>query len=71
MKEIVKELGYVYFTSDGKQFADKEKASFHQSQINYTTESKKIIERRLRMDAEKILKILICLDRIVMDSMLI
>ena len=58
MREVVKELGYIYITSDGKSFANKEKAKLHQSQINYTMESKEMIERRIEMDAEKILKTL-------------
>jgi hypothetical protein len=58
MKEVIKELGYVYITSDGTKFADKEKANVHQSQVNYVTESKEIIERRKVMNAEKILDIL-------------
>tara|TARA_R100001594_G_scaffold875_3_gene3606 strand:+ start:1215 stop:1565 length:351 start_codon:yes stop_codon:yes gene_type:complete len=58
MEKIVKELGYVYFTSDGKIFAEEAKAEFHQSQVNYSKESKEIIERRMDMNAEKILNIL-------------
>tara|TARA_R100000742_G_C4271036_1_gene89857 strand:+ start:1087 stop:1437 length:351 start_codon:yes stop_codon:yes gene_type:complete len=58
MREISKELGYVYFTSDGKIFAEKSNAEFHQSQVNYAKESQEIIVRRLSMDAERILKLL-------------
>ena len=58
MERINKELGYIYFTSDGKVFASEDKAISHQAQIDFTTESKDIIERRKEMDAEKILSIL-------------
>ena len=55
---ISKELGYVYFTSTGDVYARKEDAEKHQAEINYTKESRAIIERRLLVDSEKILKIL-------------
>jgi len=58
MEKISKELGYIYFTSDDKVFASEDKAISHQAQIDFTTESKDIIERRKEMDAEKILGIL-------------
>ena len=55
---ISKELGYVYFTSTGDIYAKKEDAERHQAEINYTKESREMIERRLLMDAEKVLEIL-------------
>jgi len=55
---ISKELGYVYFTSTGDVYARRKDAERHQSEINYTKESRKMIERRLLMSAEKILAIL-------------
>ena len=58
MKEISKELGYIYYCSDGKSFSRKDKANEHQAQINYSMESKIYIERRLKVKAEEILKIL-------------
>ena len=58
MGKINKELGYVYFSSDGKIFADKDDADVHQSQVNYSKESKNIIKRRMDMNAEKVLDIL-------------
>ena len=45
MEKISKELGYIYFTSDDKVFASEDKAISHQAQIDFTTESKDIIER--------------------------
>jgi hypothetical protein len=55
---ISKELGYVYFTSTGDVYAKREDAEKHQSEINYTKESKGMIERRLLVNAEKILELL-------------
>ena len=57
-KKIIKELGYIYYSSDGKVFASKKDAEMHQSQINYAKESKEIIERRTDMNAKLILNIL-------------
>ena len=58
MTGISKELGYVYFTSTGDVYAKRSDAEKRQSEINYTKESREIIERRLLVDSEKILKIL-------------
>ena len=58
MKEVSKELGFVYYCSDGKSFSREDKATEHQAQINYAMESKKYVERKLKMKAEEILKIL-------------
>ena len=55
---ISKELGYVYFTSTGDVYAKKEDAERHQAEINYTKESREMIERRLLVNAEKVLEIL-------------
>ena len=55
---ISKELGYVYFTSTGDIYARKKDAEKHQAEIDYAKESREIIERRLLVDAEKILEIL-------------
>ena len=58
MVEISKELGYVYFTSTGDIYAKRSEAEMRQAEINYTKESREMIERRLLVDAEKILEIL-------------
>ena len=58
MTGISKELGYVYFTSTGDVYARRKDAERHQSEINYTKESREMIERRLLVSAEKILEIL-------------
>jgi hypothetical protein len=58
VEKINKELGYIYFTSDGKMFAYEDKAKLHQAQIDFATESKETIKGRKKMDAEKILEIL-------------
>jgi|TARA_R110000824_G_scaffold116641_1_gene268191 hypothetical protein len=58
MIEISKELGYVYFTSTGEIYAKRIDAEKRQAEINYTKESREIIERRLLVDAEEILAIL-------------
>ena len=58
MVEISKELGYVYYTSTGDIYAKRSEAEMRQAEINYTKESREMIERRLLVDAEKILKIL-------------
>ena len=55
---ISKELGYVYFTSAGDVYAKRSDAERHQAEINYTKESREMIERRLLVNAEKILAIL-------------
>jgi len=55
---IIKELGYVYYTSTGDVYAKRKDAEKHQAEINYAKESKKMIERRLLMNAENIIKIL-------------
>ena len=58
MVEISKELGYVYYTSTGDIYAKRSEAEMRQAEINYTKESREMIERRLLVDAEKILEIL-------------
>ena len=58
MTGISKELGYVYFTSTGDVYAKRKDAEKHQAEINYTKESREMIERRLLASAEKILEIL-------------
>ena len=58
MTGVSKELGYVYFTSTGDVYAKRSDAEKHQSEINYAKESKQMIERRLLVEAEKVLKIL-------------
>jgi hypothetical protein len=58
IKGISKELGYIYFTSHGDVYAKLEDAEKRQSEINYTKESKEMIERRLLMNASKIIEIL-------------
>ena len=55
---ISKELGYIYFTSTGEEYAKREDAEKRQAEINYTKESREMIERRLLVDAEKIMHIL-------------
>lgn len=55
MATISKELGYVYFTSTGDVYAKLKDAEKHQAEINYTRESKQMIERRLLMSEENIL----------------
>ena len=55
---ISKELGYVYFTSTGEVYAKRSDAEKRQAEINYTKESREMIERRLLVDAEKIMHIL-------------
>ena len=55
---ISKELGYIYFTSTGEAYAKREDAEKRQAEINYTKESREMIERRLLVDAEKIMHIL-------------
>ena len=54
MATISKELGYVYFTSTGDVYAKLKDAEKHQAEINYTRESKQMIERRLLMSGEYI-----------------
>ena len=49
---ISKELGYIYFTSTGEAYAKREDAEKRQAEINYTKESREMIERRLLVDAE-------------------
>ena len=56
--KVHKDLGFVYYTSDGTIFAKQKDAEKHQGQINYVKESREIIERRLLVNAEKILAIL-------------
>ena len=58
MIKVSKELGYVYFTSTGDIYAKREDAEKRQAEINYTKESREMIERRLLMNADKILEIL-------------
>ena len=58
MSGISKELGYVYFTSNGDVYAKREDAEKRQAEISYTKESREMIERRLLVNAEKILEIL-------------
>jgi hypothetical protein len=58
MTGISKELGFVYFTSTGDVYAKRSDAEKHQAEINYTKESREMIERRLLVNAEKILEIL-------------
>ena len=58
MATISKELGYVYFTSTGDVYAKLKDAEKHQAEINYTRESRQMIERRLLMNAENLIKIL-------------
>ena len=55
---ISKELGYVYFTSTGEVYAKRSDAEKRQAEINYTKESREMIERRLLVNTEKILEIL-------------
>ena len=55
---ISKELGYIYITSTGDIYAKRKDAEKHQAEINYTKESREMIERRLLVNAEKILEIL-------------
>ena len=58
MSGISKELGYVYFTSTGEVYAKRKVAEKRQAEINFVNESREIIERRLLVNAEKILEIL-------------
>ncbi len=58
MVGVSKELGYVYFTSTGDVYAKRNDAEMRQAEINYTKESKKMIERRLLVKAEKLLELL-------------
>ena len=44
MSGISKELGYVYFTSTGDVYAKRKDAEKHQAEINYTKESREMIE---------------------------
>ena len=48
----------MYYTSTGDVYAKRKDAEKHQAEINYAKESKKMIERRLLMNAENIIKIL-------------
>ena len=58
MREVSKELGYVYITSSGDEYTRKEDAINQQAQINAVLESKKYIKRRKEVDAKKVLEIL-------------
>ena len=55
---LSKELGYIYFTSTGEMYAKREDAEKRQAEINYTKESREMIERRLLVKAEELLKML-------------
>jgi|TARA_R100001594_G_scaffold58484_4_gene92503 hypothetical protein len=58
MRGLSQELGFIYITSTGEKYVDRQAAINRQGQIDMATESKEIIKRRKQMEADEVLKIL-------------